>query len=385
MLHAKNFCSHKAYRRDCIDWDDYTHTPYADHSEMEGRTAQDIDKNLIVQLAGDDPDILVNAGQIVQAYDNVCGIDLNLGCPQKIAKRGNYGAYLLQDTDKVVSLLAHLVDKLDKPITAKIRRLASAQETIRLVQRIESVGVSMVAIHGRQVEQSKLFTGACDWDIIRDVKDAVSIPVFANGGIQYRQDALNCLEYTKCDGVMSSEGLLENPKLFNENGDAAFRENYIKAQFDTIDEYLKIMLSYKAPRPFYQVVRSHMFKFLYRFLDGPQNYDLRARMGKGLLTDIHEVVSLLKKRLATVDYDEHKALAVGLLGPTLWYLRHRDERAKRRIMSIPKRLAADINTEELSVEEIRARNQRDLKERLLTRKQVEPTGSYRNFLQGSNL
>jgi hypothetical protein len=145
------------------------------------------------------------------------------------------------------------------------------------------------------------------------------------------------------------------------------------------------MLSYKAPRPFYQVVRSHMFKFLYRFLDGPQNYDLRARMGKGLLTDIHEVVSLLKKRLTTVDYDEHKALAVGLLGPTLWYLRHRDERAKRRIMSIPKRLAADINTEELSVEEIRARNQRDLKERLLTRKQVEPTGSYRNFLQGSNL
>lgn len=87
MMHARNFMTDKYYRSDCVDWDDYTHVG----GESETAKAKELDKRLIVQLAGDDPDVLVKAGKFV--HHDVAAIDLNLGCPQKIAKKGNYGIH----------------------------------------------------------------------------------------------------------------------------------------------------------------------------------------------------------------------------------------------------------------------------------------------------
>lgn len=148
----------------------------------------------------------------------VSACDLNLGCPQKIAKRGNYGAYLLPDRKKVISVLDAMVRNLACPVTVKIRRLESDEETISLCQEIESIGVSMITVHGRTVTSSKLYTGPVDWKIIKDIKSAVSIPIIANGGVSCFSDALDCLQETGADGVMSSEALLENPKLFDIEG-----------------------------------------------------------------------------------------------------------------------------------------------------------------------
>ena len=338
MLHARNFCRDKTYQRDCIDWHDYNCSPYGNY--VEGEPAEVVDRNLIVQLAGDDPDILTKAGEIVQHDKSVEAVDLNLGCPQKIAKRGNYGAYLLQDTDTVVKLLDHMVSKLEIPVTAKIRRLSTDDETIALCQRMEKVGVSMITVHGRTVEQSKLFTGPCDWGIIKQVKQAVSIPVIANGGVQCRQDALDCLEFTGADAVMSSEGLLENPKMFSAEGDEAFRTRFVSSQLKTVKEYLDMVRSHKLPSPLYQVVRSHLFKMLFRFMDAPGNSDLRQRLGNGDMGDMDFVLEALNERFAGVQgtpEEISELVEKGLLGPTLWYYRHRDERAQQRVMSLPKR------------------------------------------------
>ena len=338
MLHARNFCRDKTYQRDCIDWHDYTCKPYGSFVEKE--SAESVDRNLIVQLAGDDPDILTRAGKLVQGDKNVEAVDLNLGCPQKIAKRGNYGAYLLQDTETVVKLLQTMVNTLDIPVTAKIRRLSTDEETVDLCQRMEKIGVSMITVHGRTVEQSKLFTGPCDWGVIKQVKEAVSIPVIANGGVQCRQDALDCLDFTGADAVMSSEGLLENPKMFSIEGDEAFRERFVSAQLNTVGEYLDLVRSYKLPSPLYQVVRSHLFKMLFRFMDAPVNRDLRQRMGNGDMADMDSVLAVLNKRFAGIQGtpDEiPELIEKGMLGPTLWYYRHRDERAQNRVMSLPKK------------------------------------------------
>jgi tRNA-dihydrouridine synthase len=338
MLHARNFCRDNTYQRDCVDWKNYSCQPFGEYVEKE--PAAITDRNLIVQLAGDDPDILERAGKLVQGDASVEAVDLNLGCPQKIAKRGNYGAYLLQDTTRVVMLLKHMVNTLNIPVTAKIRRLSTDDETVDLVRRLEDVGVSMVTVHGRTVEQSKLFTGPCDWGVIKAVKEAVSIPVVANGGVQCRQDALDCLDFTGADMVMSSEALLENPKLFSVEGDIAFRERFVRAQLDTVREYLDIVRSYQLPSPLYQVVRSHLFKMLFRFMDAPSNRDLRTLLGTGDIHDMDYVLLELEKRFDGVQGTPNEIpdlVSRGLLGPTLWYYRHRDDRAQHRIMSLPRK------------------------------------------------
>lgn len=328
MMHARNFVIDKKYRSDCIDWDDYTHAGGNKNLEEEARR---LDKPLIVQLAGDVPETLVNAGKFLEK--DVAAIDLNLGCPQKIAKRGNYGAYLLTDPDRIVQCLEAMVKSLDCPITCKIRKLDDDNETLELVHRIEKTGVSMITIHGRTVRSSKLYTGPVDWDIIKKCKEQLSIPVIANGGIQTYDDCIKCLEYTGADGVMSSEGLLENPKMFSPEGDRMFREEYVKAQLNTVDEYLMIVQSYPLPRPLFQIVRSHLFKMLHRFTDADRNSDVRKLLSEGDFTEMKQAVMILKERLSTVDYMTDIALAAGLIGSTSWYYRHRDERASNRVYS----------------------------------------------------
>lgn len=93
--------------------------------------------------------------------------------------------------------------------------MKTAEETIKLAKMIESHGVAMLTVHGRTRHHNKQFMGPCNWDIIKQIKDTLRIPVIANGGIENYQDALDCLKYTGCDGVMSSESALEYPALFN--------------------------------------------------------------------------------------------------------------------------------------------------------------------------
>jgi tRNA-dihydrouridine synthase len=113
----------------------------------------------------------------------VNAIDLNLGCPQKIAKKGNYGAYLLPNKKRVLECLKAMVNNLNCPITAKIRCFDSVEETLDMCVAIENVGVKMLTVHGRTVDSLKMFTGPANWDIIRKIKQTLSIPVVANGGI----------------------------------------------------------------------------------------------------------------------------------------------------------------------------------------------------------
>lgn len=322
MMHARNFVIDTNYRKDCIDWDDEAYGNINDANLDR--------KNLIVQLAGDNEDILIQAGHHV--HQSVAAIDLNCGCPQKIAKRGNYGAYLLRDPPHIVKLLKAMVKNFDCPVTVKIRKVSeNDDDTIQLCRAIEDVGVSMITIHGRTVESSKLFTGPADWDIIKKVKSIVSIPVIANGGISCRSDVIKCLEYTNADGVMSSECLLENPKLFDEVGDYNFHHDYVKSQLTTADEYIKILNSHRTPRTLNPVVRSHLFKILYKFMDSPLNYDLRHLLSEGVFNDMLYVIDELNNRLSKINYNTDMAIEKGLINKTNWYMRHRDEKAQKRI------------------------------------------------------
>lgn len=331
MILAKSYLIAKDYRRTCSDWTDYSHI--SGNDELTDK-AQELDKNLIVQIAGDNPEKLVKAGKMIQ--HRASAIDLNLGCPQNTARKGNYGSHLLQDTELTLKLLKTLVTELEVPITAKIRIYDDDDRTIEFCQNLDKLGLAMITVHGRTVHANKLYVGAADWSIIKRIKSAVSIPVIANGGISNLDDANRCLIETGVDGVMSSEALLENPKLFSVQGDLEFRTDYIGSQLRTVDEYLALVDGYHKHEPKLEVVRSHLFKLLYRFLDAPKNADLRSLLAEGKRSDMSHVVDQLKHRLAVVSGSEDVAVEMGLLGPTIWYMRHRDSRAASRILCAPR-------------------------------------------------
>jgi tRNA-dihydrouridine synthase 1 len=148
--------------------------------------------------------------------ENDCdAVDINCGCPQGIAKRGNYGAYLLEQPDLIISLVERLHKELKIPVTVKIRCLPSVEQTLTLVKRIEAAGASMVTVHGRLKEHNKQRIMAANYDMIKRIKQTLKIPVNANGGISTFKDVENSLQLTGCDGVMSSEAILEYPALYD--------------------------------------------------------------------------------------------------------------------------------------------------------------------------
>lgn len=142
---------------------------------------------------------------------------------------------------------------------------------------------------------------------------------------------------TGADGVMSSEGLLGNPKMFSEEGDRMFREDFARSQLQTADDFLRILQSHKLPRPLFQVVRSHLFKMLYRFSDAPKNADLRMQLANGDFEMMKNVVVQLHERMSAINYDTALGEELGMIGKTDWYFRHRDEKAQQRINSIPRK------------------------------------------------
>ncbi|KIJ61601.1 hypothetical protein HYDPIDRAFT_176966 [Hydnomerulius pinastri MD-312] len=169
---------------------------------------------VIVQLCGNDPEVVVKAAKQVQTYCD--GIDLNLGCPQEHAREGHFGGYLLNKKDwplinSIVSAMSH---SLAVPSSAKIRLCASAK-TVDLGRLLEHAGASWVTLHARHVSAKRRRQGAADLDAVQELKDALTVPVVSNGNVRTFSDIHDNMAYTRADGAMVGETLLGNPCLFS--------------------------------------------------------------------------------------------------------------------------------------------------------------------------
>jgi len=169
------------------------------------------EKPLSLQIFGGDRESLVEAAKVVDRQTNADIIDINMGCPVPKVTKCDAGARWLLDPNKIYEMVSAVVDAVDKPVTVKMR-IGWDDEHVYAVenaQAVERAGGSAVSVHGRTREQ--LYTGTANWDIIKDVKQAVSIPVIGNGDVFSPEDAKRMLETTGVDGVMIGRGALGNP------------------------------------------------------------------------------------------------------------------------------------------------------------------------------
>lgn len=216
---------------------------------------------LAVQLFGSDPVIMSNmALKISGDYDI---IDVNMGCPvNKVVSNGE-GSALMKNPEKAFSVLNAMCRIVPKPVTVKIRKGYDDEHVnaVEFAQMAEEAGVAAITIHGRT--RAQMYSGKADWEIIRKVKEAVSIPVIGNGDIFTPFDAKRMLDETGCDGVAIARGAKGNPWLVKRtvsylNDGILLPEPDINEKKQIIRRHTELMVQYKGERLAIPEMRSHL-------------------------------------------------------------------------------------------------------------------------------
>lgn len=211
MFHARLFSQESKYRK--AHFQAVRNESSSEPLWLDGNPS--MDRPLFVQFCANDPEALLLAAKQVAPFCDA--VDLNLGCPQGIARKGHYGAFLQEDQDLIFRLINTLHTELSIPVTAKIRILETKEQTLAYAQNVLNAGASIITVHGRRREQKGHLTGLADWKMLRFLRESLPAEtvIFANGNILRGTDIETALAATGADGIMSAEGNLSDPTLFS--------------------------------------------------------------------------------------------------------------------------------------------------------------------------
>ncbi|OGP87454.1 MAG: tRNA dihydrouridine synthase DusB [Deltaproteobacteria bacterium RBG_19FT_COMBO_43_11] len=252
------------------------------------------DKPLGVQIFGADPMIIADAAKIVESRGAEL-IDINMGCPVKKVIRAGAGAILMKEPDRVEKIIKAVKKVVNVPVTVKIRSgwNPSSINAVEIARIAEDAGADAIIIHARTANQG--FGGAANWNIIKQVKKVVSIPVIGNGDIRQPQDALRMLRETSCDAAMVGRGALGSPWIFK--GIIQLCSGKEEEFVPCLEERLKIIKSHwKMESEFLgeKSANKNFRKHLLWYTKGLEN-STRFRQMAGKLSDKESVMNELNE------------------------------------------------------------------------------------------
>lgn len=234
---------------------------------------KDEERPISQQIFGSDKESFVEAAKIVCEKMHPDIIDINMGCPvPKVAVSAQAGAALLKNPGKVYEIVKSVVEAVSIPVTVKIRSGwdKNSINAIEIAKVCERAGASAICVHPRT--RSQRYEGLSDWNIIKEVKESISIPVIGNGDIRNVDDAKRMIELTNCDAVMIGRGVLGNPWLIrdivNYLEDGALPKVISKDEkIDMCIKHMNYLLSFKDEKTAVLEMRSHIAWYL-KGLDG---------------------------------------------------------------------------------------------------------------------
>ena len=242
---------------------------YNNKNTIDLLKSDEAERPVALQLFGSEPDIMGEiAGRVSEGpYDF---IDVNMGCPvPKIVNNGE-GSALMKNPELAAQIIEAMAKKSKKPVTVKIRKGFNDESVnaVEVAKRLEQAGASLIAVHGRTREQ--FYSGVADWDIIRQVKETVSIPVIGNGDIRSPLDAKKMMDETGCDMVMIGRAARGNPWIFKQvneylmNGKLIDRPSIeeVKAM---ILRHSRMLVDYKGEYTGVREMRKHVAWYIFGY------------------------------------------------------------------------------------------------------------------------
>lgn len=229
---------------------------------------EECERPIAQQIFGSDKDTFVKAAKMVEEIMHPDIIDINMGCPvPKVAIRAQAGSALLKNTDKIREIVEAVVSSVNVPVTVKIRSGwdSNSINAVEVAKVCEEAGASAITVHGRTRSQG--YSGNVDLDIIKKVKEAVSIPVIGNGDITDIDSAKKMLFYTGCDAIMIGRGVLGNPWLMKEiityldTGEKISKPTY-EDKINMCFHHLNYLLKIKSEKISVLEMRSHIAWYL---------------------------------------------------------------------------------------------------------------------------
>lgn len=240
---------------------------YGSQKTIDMLYMEESERPISQQIFGSDKESFVYAAKYIYEHMHPDIIDINMGCPvPKVATRAQAGSALLKNPEKVKEIVQAVKKSVPVPITVKIRSGwdSSSINAVEIAKICEEAGASAITVHGRTRSQG--YTGKADWNIVKQVKESVSIPVIGNGDIVSKEDAKRRMEETGCDAIMIGRGVLGNPWLIKECVDylrgKETKEVTLEDKKNMMIKHLEYLCKFKEEKVALLEMRSHAIWYL---------------------------------------------------------------------------------------------------------------------------